>query len=81
VVNVVLAKLKNRMKVLRVGDPMDKNTDIGAINSKPQLEKIAELVESGTKEGAEIFQPSCRLPAKGYYFRPTIFSGVRKSVT
>ncbi len=79
VADVVLAKLKNRIKVLRVGDPMDKNTDIGAINSKPQLEKIAELVASGTKEGAEMFQPSCRLPTKGYYFRPTLFSGVSMS--
>ncbi|MEO5960456.1 MAG: aldehyde dehydrogenase family protein [Opitutaceae bacterium] len=79
VADVVLAKLKNRIKVLRVGDPMDKNTDVGAINSKDQLAKIAELVESGTKEGAEIFQPSCRLPTKGYYFRPTIFSGVTMS--
>ncbi|HVS52992.1 MAG TPA: aldehyde dehydrogenase family protein [Opitutaceae bacterium] len=75
----VLAKLKNRIRVLRVGDPMDKNTDIGAINSREQLRKIAELVESGTKEGAEIFQPPCRLPAKGFYFRPTIFSGVTMS--
>jgi len=75
----VLAKLKNRIRVLRVGDPMDKNTDIGAINSRSQLEKIRELVESGTKEGAEIFQPACRLPAKGYYFRPTVFSGVTMS--
>src|SRR5437868_4676433 len=58
VADVVLAKLKNRIRVLRVGDPMDKNTDIGAINSRPQLEKITELVASGTKEGAEIFQPS-----------------------
>ena len=79
VADAVLAKLKNRIKVLRVGDPMDKNTDIGAINSKPQLEKIQELVASGTKEGAEMFQPACRLPAKGYYFRPTIFSGVTMS--
>src|SRR5258708_378442 len=75
----VIAKLKNRIKVLRVGDPIDKNTDIGAINSRAQLEKITELVESGTKEGAEIFQPACRLPAKGFYFRPTIFSGVSMS--
>jgi aldehyde dehydrogenase (NAD+) len=67
------------MKVLRVGDPMDKNTDIGAINSKEQRRKIEELVESGTREGAELFQPSCRLPSKGYYFRPTIFSGVTMS--
>jgi len=75
----VLTKLKNRIRVLRVGDPMDKNTDIGAINSKEQLAKITELVESGVKEGAEMFQPSCRLPAKGYYFRPTVFSDVTMS--
>jgi NAD-dependent aldehyde dehydrogenases len=75
----VLTKLKNRIRVLRVGDPLDKNTDIGAINSKEQLAKITELVESGVKDGAEMFQPSCRLPAKGYYFRPTIFSGVTMS--
>jgi aldehyde dehydrogenase (NAD+) len=79
VAEAVLAKLKNRIRVLRVGDPMDKNTDIGAINSKPQLQKIQELVESGTKEGAEIFQPACRLPTIGFYFRPTIFSGVTMS--
>ncbi|MGH7955713.1 MAG: aldehyde dehydrogenase family protein, partial [Opitutaceae bacterium] len=79
VADVVLAKLKNRIKVLRVGDPMDKNTDIGAINSKEQLQKIQELVESGTSEGAEMFQPACRLPSKGYYFRPTIFSEVTMS--
>src|SRR5882757_9286361 len=65
-----LAKLKNRIKVLRVGDPMDKNTDVGAINSRDQLEKIEELVAAGVKEGGEMFQPSCRLPTKGFYFRP-----------
>ena len=75
----VLTKLKNRIRVLRVGDPMDKNTDIGAINSKEQLAKITELVESGVKDGAEMFQPACRLPVKGYYFRPTIFSEVTMS--
>jgi aldehyde dehydrogenase (NAD+) len=79
VADLVLAKLKNRIKVLRVGDPLDKNTDIGAINSKEQLGKIAALVESGVKDGAEIFQPACKLPANGYYFRPTIFSGVTMS--
>lgn len=79
VADVVLTKLKNRIRVLRVGDPMDKNTDIGAINSKEQLAKIAALVASGEEEGAEMFQPSCRLPTKGYYFRPTIFSGVSMS--
>jgi len=75
----VLAKLKNRIKVLRVGDPLDKNTDLGAINSREQLDRIRELVNSGVKEGAEMFQPSCRLPSKGYYFRPTLFSEVTMS--
>jgi aldehyde dehydrogenase (NAD+) len=75
----VLAKLKNRIRVLRVGDPMDKNTDVGAINSKEQLQKITKLVDYGVKEGAELFQSSCKLPAKGFYFRPTLFSGVSMS--
>ena len=75
----VLAKLKNRIKVLRVGDPLDKNTDIGAINSREQLDKITRLVAAGVKEGCEMFQPACKLPAKGFYFRPTIFSGVSMS--
>jgi aldehyde dehydrogenase (NAD+) len=75
----VLAKLKQRIQVLRVGDPIDKNTDIGAINSRPQLKKIQQLVASGVKEGAELYQPACTLPAKGFYFRPTLFSGVTMS--
>jgi len=75
----VLAKLKLRVRQLRVGDPLDKNTDIGAINSKAQLDKIRALVDAGVKEGAELFQPACRLPAKGWYFRPTLFSGVQQS--
>ncbi|MEO7597329.1 MAG: aldehyde dehydrogenase family protein, partial [Opitutus sp.] len=75
----VLAKLKNRLRVLRVGDPMDKNTDVGAINSKEQLQKITKLVDFGVKEGAELFQAPCKLPAKGFYFRPTLFSGVSMS--
>jgi len=75
----VLAKLKNRIKVLRVGDPLDKNTDIGAINSKEQLATITRLVGVGIKEGAKIFQPACKLPSKGYYFPPTVFSGVSMS--
>jgi aldehyde dehydrogenase (NAD+) len=75
----VLAKLKRRMQVLRVGDPLDKNTDLGAINSREQLAKIADFVESGVQEGAEIFQHACKLPAKGFYFRPTVFSGVTQS--
>lgn len=74
-----LAKLKTRLRTLRVGDPMDKNTDIGAINSREQLKRIETLVAAGVKEGAEIFQPSCKLPTKGFYYRPTIFSGVSMS--
>jgi aldehyde dehydrogenase (NAD+) len=75
----VIARLKQRMKVLRVGDPLDKNTDIGAINSREQLQKITALVKAGVKEGAELFQPAGELPAKGWYFRPTIFSNVAMS--
>ena len=75
----VIAKLKQRMKVLRVGDPLDKNTDIGAINSREQLARITALVKSGVKEGAGLFQPACTLPAKGWYFPPTIFTGVAMS--
>ena len=79
VADEVLAKLKRRIAVLRVGDPMDKNTDIGAINSREQLDRIAELVASGVKEGAEMHQSACKLPAKGFYFRPTVFSNVTMS--
>ena len=79
VADKVIAKLKTRLKVLRVGDPIDKNTDIGAINSREQLKTITDLVESGVKEGAEMFQHACKLPTKGFYFRPTIFSGVSMS--
>ena len=79
VADEVLAKLKLRVQTLRVGDPLDKNTDIGAINSKEQHAKIAELVESGLHEGAEIYQPPCRLPAEGFFYRPTIFSNVTMS--
>ena len=79
VASQVLRKLENRIKVLRVGDPMDKNTDIGAINSKEQLDKITELVESGVREGAAMFQSACKLPREGYYFKPTVFSNVTMS--
>ena len=75
----VVKKLKRRMKTLRVGDPLDKNTDVGAINSRMQLEKIQELVEAGKEEGAEIYQPPCRLPEKGYWFVPTVFTDVAQS--
>jgi aldehyde dehydrogenase (NAD+) len=72
-------KLKRRLTTLRVGDPLDKNTDVGAINSAMQLEKITELVASGEEEGAEIYQPPCRLPEKGYWFVPTVFTNVAQS--
>ncbi|HEX6140659.1 MAG TPA: aldehyde dehydrogenase family protein [Candidatus Limnocylindria bacterium] len=75
----LLDKLKDRLSTLRVGDPLDKNTDVGAINSAGQLAKIAELVESGIAEGAEIFQPDCQLPDRGFFFRPTLFTGVSQS--
>ncbi len=74
------ARLRRRLATLRVGDPLDKNTDIGAINSRAQLEKIRELVQAGLDEGAEMFQPAnCRLPAAGYFFKPTVFTGVSQS--
>lgn len=79
IADAILSKLKIRLRSLKTGDPLDKNTDIGAINSKPQLDKIRELVESGITEGAELFQPACTLPEKGYYFPPTLFSGVTQS--
>jgi aldehyde dehydrogenase (NAD+) len=72
-------KLKRRMGTLRVGDPLDKNTDVGAINSQQQLEKIEELVAAGEEEGAEIYQPACRLPEKGWWFVPTVFTNVAQS--
>jgi aldehyde dehydrogenase (NAD+) len=72
-------KLKRRLATLRVGDPLDKNTDVGAINSAQQLDKIKELVASGEEEGAEIYQPPCRLPEKGYWFVPTVFTNVAQS--
>src|SRR5215831_15161751 len=75
----LLEKLKIRLGTLRLGDPLDKNTDIGAINSKAQLEKIAGLVESGVEEGAELFQPECKLPERGYWFPPTLFTNVSQS--
>jgi aldehyde dehydrogenase (NAD+) len=75
----IVEKLKRRLATLRVGDPLDKNTDVGAINSRMQLEKIQELVASGEEEGAEIYQPPCRLPEKGYFFAPTVFTNVAQS--
>jgi aldehyde dehydrogenase (NAD+) len=75
----LVEKLKRRLETLRVGDPLDKNTDVGAINSRMQLEKIEELVQAGKDEGAEIYQPPCRLPEKGYWFAPTVFTNVAQS--
>ena len=75
----VMRKLKLRMNTLKTGDPLDKNTDIGAINSKRQWERITELVDEGVKDGAEIFQPECKLPKKGFYYAPTLLGGVTQS--
>jgi aldehyde dehydrogenase (NAD+) len=79
VFDALIEKLKARLQTLRVGDPLDKNTDVGAINSRAQLEKIEELVASGVEEGAEIYQPECALPERGFWFRPTLFTGVSQS--
>jgi aldehyde dehydrogenase (NAD+) len=79
VYKLVLQKLKDRMESLIVGDPLDKNTDIGAINSKQQLEVINKYLKIGQQEGAEMFQSSCGIPKKGFYCRPTIFTNVAQS--
>ena len=73
---VVIRKLRDRIQTLRVGNPLDKNTDIGAINSRPQLEKIRMLVASGVDEGAGLEQSRCALPARGYWYPPTFLTGV-----
>jgi aldehyde dehydrogenase (NAD+) len=75
----LVRKLKQRMKSLYQGNPLDKNTDIGAINSREQLETIEKYVEIGMKEGADMFQVECDLPSKGFYCRPTIFTNVAQS--
>ena len=75
----VIRKLKQRMDSLYVGNPMDKNTDIGAINSKKQLETINKYIQIGIDEGAEMYQPTCNLPSKGYYCAPTLFLDVAQS--
>jgi aldehyde dehydrogenase (NAD+) len=75
----VVRKLRDRIQTLRIGNPLDKNTDIGAINNKPQLEKIRELVQSGVDEGAELVQPRCTLPERGYWYPPTFLTGVTAS--
>jgi aldehyde dehydrogenase (NAD+) len=75
----VIRKLKDRMETLIVGDPLDKNTDIGAINSASQLETIQSYLKVGQEEGAEMHQSSCRVPDRGYWCRPTIFTGASQS--
>ncbi|MCH8903886.1 MAG: aldehyde dehydrogenase family protein [Bacteroidetes bacterium] len=79
VADLVIRKLKDRMETLIVGDPLDKNTDIGAINSKDQLDKIKYYLKIGVNEGAEMYQPSCRIPQKGYWCRPTLFLNCAQS--
>jgi aldehyde dehydrogenase (NAD+) len=79
VADTVLDALKRRMGRLRMGDPLDKNTDIGAINSAPQLAKIRELSEVGDEEGAQRWSPPCELPERGFWFAPTIFTGVSQA--
>ena len=79
VADEILEKLKKRMSLIRVGDPMDKNTDLGAINSKEQLNKIHEISNSGDAEGANRWSPELKLPSKGYWYPPTIFTGVSQS--
>jgi len=79
VYDVVLRKLKDRMQSLIIGDPLDKNTDIGAINSNEQLTTIQKYLAIGQKEGAEMYQPTCQLPKKGFWCPPTLFTNVSQS--
>lgn len=76
-----IKKLKRRMNSLRLGDPMDKNTDVGAINSKAQLDKIKGLVKKGVNEGGELWQPECKIPKNGFWFAPAIIDGVSPANT
>ena len=76
-----IKKLKRRMNSLRLGDPMDKNTDVGAINSKAQLDKIKGLVKKGVNEGGELWQPECKIPRNGFWFAPAIIDGVSPANT
>ena len=79
VADTLIAKLDWRIRQLRVGDPLDKNTDVGAINSRAQLEKIREMTAYGVEEGAHLHQSRCALPAKGFFFPPTYFTEVAQS--
>ena len=75
----VVARLTERLQTLRLGDPLDKNTDIGAINSRAQLSKITELVAAGVAEGATLVQQECALPERGFFFRASFFTGVQQA--
>jgi acyl-CoA reductase-like NAD-dependent aldehyde dehydrogenase len=79
VADAVVERLRDRLGTLRLGDPLDKNTDIGAINSRPQLDKIRELSRAGEAEGAQRWSPPCELPDRGFWFPPTVFTGVSPS--
>jgi aldehyde dehydrogenase (NAD+) len=79
VADALLDRLRRRLGTLRLGDPLDKNTDIGAINSREQLDKISELSAAGEAEGAHRWSPPCQLPERGYWFAPTVFTGVSQS--
>jgi aldehyde dehydrogenase (NAD+) len=79
VLDIVVAKLKDRMESLIVGNPLDKNTDIGAINSKSQLQTIQQYIQIGKKEGAEFYQSTCKIPEKGFFCKPTLFLNVSQS--
>lgn len=79
VANLVIQKLKNRMETLIIGNPLDKNTDIGAINSKKQLQTITKYIKIGVNEGGEIYQPKCKLPKEGNWCAPTLFINVSQS--
>ena len=79
VADMVIRKLKDRMETLIVGDPLDKNTDIGAINSREQLNKIKQYIKIGINEGGECYQSSCSIPSKGFFHRPVLFTNVSQS--
>ncbi|MEU0690811.1 aldehyde dehydrogenase family protein [Streptomyces uncialis] len=81
VADELIASLKRRLTTLRLGDPLDKNTDIGAINSAEQLARITALTEQGEQEGAERWSAPCELPSSGYWFAPTLFTGVTQAHT
>src|SRR5690606_27363800 len=81
VIDIVLKKLKHRMAQLIVGNPLDKNTDIGAIHSKTQLESIQKFIQNGEAEGLNMYQSACELPTRGFYCKPTLFIDVAQSHT